>query len=188
MDDAESFSEMKHEYGEDLLEIVDNLKQEEPEEQTKEALCFSSKDTVSLNHLLIQSEYTNENFVIVSDSMESTNIKIKQEYKEEDPLKIADDFDLNQEVPNKVRYNCEKCDKSYALKGDLKKHIKSVHDNVRYNCDKCDKIFSQKGHLKTHIKSIHDKVRDYNCDRCEKSFSQKGDLNKHIQSVNEHTT
>ena len=90
---------------EDLLEIVNNFKQEEP-------------------------EYTNENFVIVSDSTESTNINFKQEYKEEDPLKIADDYDLKQEVqtsdtsednqnkivPKKVRYNCDKCDKSYSTK------------------------------------------------------------------------
>ena len=81
MDDAESFSEIKQEceeeedfveYEEDLLEIVDNLKQE--------AVCFSSK------------EYNHENFVSVSDDAEATDISIKQECKEEDPLNIADDF------------------------------------------------------------------------------------------------
>ena len=91
MDGAESFSEIKQEYEEDLLEIVDNLKQEEPEEQTEEILYFSSNGTDSLNQH-IKSEYNHENFVIVSDDVESTNINIKQECKEEDPLNIADDF------------------------------------------------------------------------------------------------
>ena len=76
---------------EDLLEIVDNLKQEETEEQTKEALCSSSKDTDSL-YLPMQSEAKCENFIIVSNDAELTYTNIKEECDEEDPLNIADDF------------------------------------------------------------------------------------------------
>ena len=139
MDDAESFSEIKQEceeeedfveYEEDLLEIVDNLKQE--------AVCFSSKDTESLNKL-IQSEYNHENFVSVSYDAEVTDISIKQECKEKDPLNIADE--------NLREFNCDKCDKRFSQKSGLNRHIKSVHENVRYNCDKCGKSFSQKDNL-----------------------------------------
>ena len=79
MDDAESSPKIKQEFEEDLveckdelLEIVDNLKQEQ--------------------------QYDQENFVSVSDGAETTNISIKQECKEDDPLNIADDFDSKQEV------------------------------------------------------------------------------------------
>ena len=53
------------------------------------------------------------------------------------------------------RYNCDKCNKSFFRKANLKTHIKNVHENVRYNCDKCDKSFSWKHHLNRHIKSVH---------------------------------
>ena len=62
MDDAESFPKIKQEFEEDLveckdelLEIVDNLKQEQ--------------------------QYDQENFVTVSNAAEATNINIKQECK-----------------------------------------------------------------------------------------------------------
>ena len=174
MDDAESFSEIKQEceeeedfveYKEDLLEIVDNLKQE--------AVCFSSKDTDSLNQL-IQSDYNHENFVSVSDDAEVTDISIKQECKEKDPLNIADE--------NLREFNCDKCDKRFSQKSGLNRHIKSVHENVRYNCDKCGKSFSQKDNLNIHIKSVHEKIR-YNCDKCEKRFCSNQYLSQHIQSA-----
>ena len=91
MDDAGSFSEIKQESKEDLLEIVDNLKQEE---QTRHSL-----------YQHIQSEYNHNNFVIVSNDAESNNIRIKQECKEEDPLNIADSFDLKQEVQTTETFN-----------------------------------------------------------------------------------
>ena len=191
MDDAESFSEIKQEYEEDLLEIVDNLKQEEPDEQAEENLCFSSNSTDSLNQH-IKSEYNHENFVIVlENNAESTNIK--QECKEEDPLNIAD---LKQEmkstknsedicIPERDRYNCDKCERNFKYNKDLRRHIRNVHDNVRYNCDKCGKTFSQNSHLNRHIQSIHENLREFNCDDCEKSFNVKGHLTAHIKTMHE---
>ena len=86
--------------------------------------------------------------------------------------------------PTNVRYNCDRCEKSYSCKNHLDRHIKSVHENVRYNCDLCDKSFSAKTPLNRHIKSVHENVR-YNCDLCDKSCSQKADLKAHIKSVHE---
>ena len=74
--DSGSYFEIKQECEDDLLEIVDNLKQEETEEQTKEALCSSSKDTDSL-YLPMQSEAKCENFIIVSNDAESTYTKAR---------------------------------------------------------------------------------------------------------------
>ena len=83
-----------------------------------------------------------------------------------------------------VRYNCEKCGKSFSENGTLNKHIKSIHEDVQYNCEKCDKSFSDKSNLKRHIQSVHENVR-YNCEKCDKSYSDKSHLRKHIKSVHQ---
>ena len=190
MDDNAGFCfEIKQECKDDLLEVVDNLKQEEPTEQTKEAICLSAKETDSMFQPF-QSEYKCENIVIVSDYAQSTDINIKQECKEEDPLSIPDVLDLKQEVQStetckettNKHQNCDKCNKSFTKKDHLKTHIQSIHENVRYNCDKCDKSFTHKSSLRTHIRSAHKNVQ---CDKCNKNFSDIGNLKKHIQSVHE---
>ena len=189
MDDAGSFSEIKQECKEDLLDIVDNLKQEEEYQHIQNV--------------------QNENYVNVLDAAGITAVQVKQECEEDDPLNIADD--LKQRVQN---YNCDRCEKSYSRKACLNRHIQVVH--VCYSCNKCDKSFSCKTYLNTHIQSVHgndhvkklsdkallifqkstenvsidtesvhEKVREYNCDKCGKSFLQKGNLKLHIQRVHE---
>ena len=89
-----------------------------------------------------------------------------------------------QSVHENVQYNCDKCDKIFPRNYYLYRHIQTVHKNVRYNCDKCDKSFSRKDHLKHHVQSVHENVR-YNCDKCDKSYYDKSTLRKHIQSVHD---
>ena len=69
-------SDVKHEFEDDLLEIVDNLKQEE---QTTE-------DTS--NHHIQSVQFNCHNFVNVSDDAEAD---IKTENEDEDPLGLVDD-------------------------------------------------------------------------------------------------
>ena len=174
-------NEIKQENNEeDLLEIVDNLKQEDEGAQCSSSLNQSVK---------IENEQCNsqkhENFVDVSlsDVVGSTNIK--QEVKEEDPLRLVDDLKEHiKSVHENVRYNCDKCGKSFSQKGTLNSHIQGVHENIRYNCEKCDKSFSQKGTLTKHIQSVHEHIR-YKCDKCDKTFSLKTVLKAHIQSVHD---
>ena len=48
------------------------------------------------------------------------------------------------------------CDKRFTEKGNLKKHVDTVHLKIKeYICVKCDKWFTQKGSLKTHMKAVH---------------------------------
>ena len=144
---------------------MDNLKQEEP-----------SKDTDSL-YQPIQSEYKCENIVIVSDHAQSTNISIKQECNEEDPLNIPDELDLTQEVQSKqiirklntkiakvYMVRCTKILNTITIVTSVTKallnriiwtHIQSIHENVCYNCDICGKDFSVKRNLNRHIKNVH---------------------------------
>ena len=165
---------------EDVLEIVDNLKQEDEGAQCSSSLNQSVK---------IENEQYNsqkhENFVNVSlsDVVGSTNIK--QEVEEEDPLRLVDDLKEHiKSVHENVRYNCDKCGKSYSQKGTLTKHIQSVHEHIRYKCDKCDKTFSLKTVLKAHIQSVHDNFR-YKCEKCDKNFTRKDNLNFHMKHIHE---
>ena len=133
----------------DLLEIVDNLKQEEP---TKEDLGFS---------LFQQSEHTQHVNVLKSAEL------VKQESEEEDPLLITSDVTETSEDHNiksafaskDVQYKCVGCGKSFCHFWRLERHIKDVHVNLRYAvdsqyseflsaCDKCDKKFFYQTHLK----------------------------------------
>ena len=54
-----------------------------------------------------------------------------------------------------------------------------------YKCDSCGKFFNQTGNLKRHIKAVHDGERNYKCDSCGKSFAESGSLKKHMKAIHE---
>ena len=50
----------------------------------------------------------------------------------------------------------QSCGKKFGLLGNLKRHIKVVHEGIKdHQCQFCDKKFSQSGYLKKHVKRIH---------------------------------
>ena len=46
-------------------------------------------------------------------------------------------------------------------------------------CQICEKSFSSKGNMKTHVKTVHDMIRDWQCDKCPYAASNKGNLKIH---------
>ena len=83
-------------------------------------------------------------------------------------------------------FECDKCNKEFNRNGNLKRHIKAIHDKIKdFECDKCNKSFSQNGHLQQHIKLIHDKIKDIHCNLCEYSCSANGTLQQHIKLVHD---
>ena len=48
---------------------------------------------------------------------------------------------------------CDMCDKSFILRGHLKRHKEIVHIGIRYNCDFCNKAFTSKEHMRRHMSS-----------------------------------
>ena len=50
-------------------------------------------------------------------------------------------------------YQCSRCDKGFAQKGNLMTHIRRhcSHGDISYECIYCNLSFSQKGNLKSHL-------------------------------------
>jgi hypothetical protein len=82
----------------------------------------------------------------------------------------------------KQTFNCEQCNKSFASKGNLNHHTRTIHDNtMSFYCDKCEKVFNQNGNLKLHLKTVHENIRTFNCGQCSKSFGMKQQLEQHLR-------
>ena len=94
---------------------------------------------------------------------------------EEPLLKIVDTYTLYERHDYKksnsckdVQFCCDQCDFKSQWKGNLKKHIDSIHGNVSYTCDLCDYKTKRKRNIKRHKDSVHGDVR-YAC-RCSWTF------------------
>ena len=81
---------------------------------------------------------------------------------------------------------CQFCGKVFSSKGNLKEHLKHVHEGIKaYKCYVCHKTFSQNGNLKSHISSVHDGIHTHKCEMCKKTFSSKTGLKFHINKNHE---
>ena len=49
--------------------------------------------------------------------------------------------------------------RQYWLKGNLKAHVQSKHENVRFGCSQCEYKARTKGSLKAHIQAKHENAR-----------------------------
>ena len=80
-------------------------------------------------------------------------------------------------------FDCDKCDKSFFLKGKLNYHIKAVHEGIKSHvCDKCGKKFFEKKGLRIHNEEVHALERKFKCQHCEKSFTRARGLEVHMES------
>ena len=77
-------------------------------------------------------------------------------------------------------YNCNICQSTFKLKGNLSRHIKSVHFKENYQCNICDYQASQKVHLSQHFKNVHQKSENINCSECNKPI-RKDYLKRHMK-------
>ena len=72
---------------------------------------------------------------------------------------------------------CHICGK-LVFKSRLENHIKEKHEKV-FQCPTCGLVKNNKQQIKRHIKSVHENIRDYICEECGMSFSAKSALNNH---------
>lgn len=84
------------------------------------------------------------------------------------------------------RHPCDHCRSRFLSRGDLQKHIKTVHLKIKdHVCAQCGAKFSEKGNLTKHQKRRHETVRAFNCSYpgCPKTFVLRDGLTRHEKSV-----
>ena len=52
---------------------------------------------------------------------------------------------------------CSQCDYAAGQAGDLRKHVRTVHEQRRdHACSQCDAAFGQAGTLRIHVRAVHE--------------------------------
>ncbi|KAJ8929735.1 hypothetical protein NQ314_017550 [Rhamnusium bicolor] len=125
----------------------------------------------------------------VNDTIESEEMEVKAEVKEEVIVNFnedEDDIGDNNEMADKNSGNSTDFEylpkKSMSRKTKhLKRHVSS-HSNIKpFCCTVCAKSFSRRDHLNKHQK-LHERQNDYECNICQKPFNRADHLAKHKAS------
>ncbi|XP_063834833.1 zinc finger protein 311-like isoform X1 [Ostrinia nubilalis] len=81
---------------------------------------------------------------------------------------------------------CQHCDKRFAIRRDLDRHVNRVHLNIKpFQCDSCDKAYVNGWSLTEHKRLIHEGYKrplKYPCKLCDKIFDRNSILKSHIRT------
>ena len=80
-------------------------------------------------------------------------------------------------------YECNICGKTFTQKTHVNTHKKNVHMTEKiHNCESCEYKTSDKGNMKKHINSIHNNLV-YPCSLCEYKASASQSIKNHMISI-----
>lgn len=92
--------------------------------------------------------------------------------------------DKNNTKVEEEEVKCDKCDRTFKNKGNLKYHTTKVHKNVGYACTLCDKSFKNYITRKDHMVFAHGAKYRYSCTLC--PFKTQGNSN-YVLHMRSHT-
>lgn len=132
--------------------------------------------------LAVKCVYCDERFVSLADCQahERTHAAEKEAHEIEDAKMIAEMTGNSVVVVDGVkRFQCGKCDRSYALSSSLRKH-QGVHAKGNaFVCSKCGRAFMKASSLALHESRNHLEGGSFTCEGCGKVFPTIGHLLDH---------
>lgn len=93
--------------------------------------------------------------------------------------------EVSQKTGEKRRFKCDKCDRDFNQRANLRRH-QLVHSGEKpFECDQCHRRFQQQGDLKRHMLR-HAEVTWYHCRPCDKRFMRidryKAHMRGHVEN------
>jgi len=85
----------------------------------------------------------------------------------------------NNTSPEK-RFKCDTCDRVFAQKNLLIKHMRKHTGEKPYDCHLCPKSFAQLDYLISHTRT-HTGEKPFQCTQCEKAFASNQNLTAHMK-------
>lgn len=93
-------------------------------------------------------------------------------------------------VPQERRVKCKLCERRFADKSGMYRHLKSVHKKIRAKCNLCPKDYSSHTGLYIHKKKTHgkgsykvDRQPKVSCDICDRTLVGPMNMNRHIELI-----
>ena len=94
------------------------------------------------------------------------------------PLAMVNVKSTSMPDPGERRFQCQRCDKQFGTRVQLKHHM-NIHLGLKpYPCKECGKSFTQPTHLSVHRRT-HNGFKPYMCSICEKTFAIASNMRKH---------
>jgi uncharacterized Zn-finger protein len=82
----------------------------------------------------------------------------------------------------KSRFQCRQCSKSFNYSNNRRRHEREVHDNKKFKCDICCAVLASKDRLMSHL-NLHVGYKPHKCTECTLAFPSRDHLNLHIKSA-----
>ena len=80
-----------------------------------------------------------------------------------------------------MTFTCEYCSTNFTQKGNLKRHIKSIHEVINFKCERCEFTTTGKNKLREHTFSKHNQKK-IKCSECSVEFNRNDNLAKHMKN------